>query len=80
MVGGGIAGMTAALSLAHQGYPVHLIERSESLGGNALMLYRAYKGEEIASFVEELVREVESEDRVIIHDEFRDYQRGRLCR
>ena len=67
VVGGGIAGMTAALSLAHQGYPVHLIERSDSLGGNAQMLYRAYKGEEITSFVAELVREVEFEERVIVH-------------
>jgi len=67
VVGGGIAGMTAALSLAHQGYPVHLIERSDSLGGNGQMLYRAYKGEEVTSFVAELEKEVESEDRVTVH-------------
>jgi heterodisulfide reductase subunit A len=67
VIGGGIAGMTAALSLAHQGYPVHLIEKSDSLGGNANMIYRAYKGEEVASFVKELVKEVESEDRITVH-------------
>jgi len=67
VVGGGIAGMTAALSLAHQGYPVHLIEKSDSLGGNGNMIYRAYKGEEVASFVEELVKEVESEELVTVH-------------
>ena len=27
VVGGGVAGMTAALNLARQGYPVHLVER-----------------------------------------------------
>ncbi len=34
VVGGGVAGMTAALTLADQGFPVHLIERTEQLGGN----------------------------------------------
>ena len=67
VVGGGVSGMTAALSLAHQGYPVHLVERSDSFGGNAVMLYRAHKGEEVASFVQELVKEVESEGLIIIH-------------
>lgn len=34
VVGGGLAGMTAALSLAEQGFPVHLVERQDELGGN----------------------------------------------
>ncbi|NKQ36310.1 MAG: FAD-dependent oxidoreductase [Chloroflexi bacterium] len=34
VVGGGAAGMTAALSLAEQGFPVHLVEREAELGGN----------------------------------------------
>jgi heterodisulfide reductase subunit A-like polyferredoxin len=34
IVGGGVAGMTAALTLADQGFPVHLVERTERLGGN----------------------------------------------
>jgi heterodisulfide reductase subunit A2 len=34
IIGGGVAGMTAALSLAGQGFPVHLVERSNTLGGH----------------------------------------------
>ena len=34
VIGGGAAGMTAALSLADQGFPVHLVEREAELGGN----------------------------------------------
>ncbi len=34
VVGGGLAGLTAALSIAEQGYDVHLVEREEQLGGN----------------------------------------------
>ncbi|MEK7786484.1 MAG: FAD-dependent oxidoreductase, partial [Chloroflexota bacterium] len=34
VIGGGVAGMTAALSLAEQGFPAHLVERDSELGGN----------------------------------------------
>jgi len=34
VIGGGAAGMTAALALADQGFPVHLVEREAELGGN----------------------------------------------
>ena len=34
VIGGGPAGLTAALALADQGFPVHLVERESSLGGN----------------------------------------------
>ena len=33
VIGGGIAGMNAALNLAEQGFPVHLVEKSAHLGG-----------------------------------------------
>ncbi len=34
VIGGGIAGMTTALELAEAGHPVHLVEKTERLGGN----------------------------------------------
>ncbi len=34
VLGGGVAGMTAALELADAGHPVHLVEKSDRLGGN----------------------------------------------
>ncbi|HYM84928.1 MAG TPA: CoB--CoM heterodisulfide reductase iron-sulfur subunit A family protein [Candidatus Dormibacteraeota bacterium] len=34
IVGGGIAGITAALEIADAGFPVHLVERSPSIGGH----------------------------------------------
>jgi heterodisulfide reductase subunit A-like polyferredoxin len=33
VIGGGIAGMQAALDLANSGYYVYLVERSSSIGG-----------------------------------------------
>jgi len=38
VIGGGAAGLNAALTLARQGFPVHLVERSDRLGGNLLQL------------------------------------------
>ena len=33
VIGGGIAGMQAALDLANSGYYVHLVEKSSAIGG-----------------------------------------------
>ena len=38
IIGAGAAGMTAALTLADQGFPVHMIERDSHLGGNLRQL------------------------------------------
>lgn len=42
VIGGGIAGMTAALSLANQGFKVDLVEKEPELGGNLLRLHKLY--------------------------------------
>ncbi|MFO7599723.1 MAG: 4Fe-4S binding protein, partial [Candidatus Desulfacyla sp.] len=60
-------GMTAALALARQGYPVHLVEKSETLGGNALMLNQAHQGEAVADLIQKLVSEIRSEKRITLH-------------
>ncbi|RLC65628.1 MAG: 4Fe-4S ferredoxin, partial [Chloroflexi bacterium] len=41
VIGGGLAGMTAALSIAEQGFGVTLIERTAELGGNLRQIYTA---------------------------------------
>ncbi|TET96485.1 MAG: hydrogenase iron-sulfur subunit [Anaerolineales bacterium] len=40
VVGGGIAGMSAAAALAHQGFETHLIEKTDCLGGTLNQLHR----------------------------------------
>jgi heterodisulfide reductase subunit A-like polyferredoxin len=47
IVGGGAAGMTAALTLADQGFPVHIVERENALGGN--LRYLGYFVENLPS-------------------------------
>jgi heterodisulfide reductase subunit A-like polyferredoxin len=67
VIGGGIAGMTAALSLARQGYDTHLVERTGQLGGQANSLYRTWKGEDIQTHLAELVAQVNAENRMQVH-------------
>ena len=40
VVGGGISGMTAAMSLARQGFEAHLVEKEAELGGMLRHLYK----------------------------------------
>ncbi len=42
IVGGGIAGIRAALDIAEQGLQVHLVEESTTIGGNAAKLDRIF--------------------------------------
>ena len=58
VIGGGAAGMTAALELADQGYPVVVIEKSDHLGGNALNLRPSKGDQDPAAWVQELIRKV----------------------
>ncbi|MDJ0783738.1 MAG: FAD-dependent oxidoreductase, partial [Desulfosarcinaceae bacterium] len=39
VIGGGVAGLTGALTIAEMGYPVTLVERSDRLGGNLAWLH-----------------------------------------
>ena len=67
VIGGGVAGMTAALNLAEQGFDVHLVEKSDVLGGNALNLKHTWSGEHVPSQVAKLVDRVVWNDRITIH-------------
>jgi heterodisulfide reductase subunit A len=46
VIGGGIAGMTAALNLADQGFKVHLVENQERLGGNLVHIHSLLSGDD----------------------------------
>ncbi|NIS70366.1 MAG: FAD-dependent oxidoreductase [Proteobacteria bacterium] len=58
VIGGGIAGMTAALKLAGQGFEVYLVEKEAELGGNLKNIYSTLEGEDVQSFLEETLARV----------------------
>jgi heterodisulfide reductase subunit A len=48
VVGGGIAGMQAALDLANSGYFVHLLEKGPAIGGGMSQLDKTFPTNECA--------------------------------
>ena len=58
VVGGGIAGMTCALSIAKQGHVVHLVEREKDLGGTARRIYHTLEGLDVQAYLRDLVGQV----------------------
>jgi len=58
VIGGGVAGMTAALGLADQGFPATVVEKSSELGGAAKNLKKTWKGQDVQEYLSGLVDRV----------------------
>jgi len=56
VVGGGIAGMTSALSIANQGHEVYLLEKDSDLGGTARRIHYTLDGMDVQAYLRDLVR------------------------
>jgi len=67
VVGGGIAGMTAALSIADHGFEVDLVERSDALGGNLSWIRRTLEGESTEPLLEEARSRVDKHPKINVH-------------
>ena len=64
VVGGGVAGMNAALNLADQGFQTYLVEEKGELGGNALNLRHTWQGNDVQSYMGELRDRVAANDKI----------------
>ncbi|MCG9967386.1 FAD-dependent oxidoreductase [Pelotomaculum terephthalicicum JT] len=58
VVGGGVAGMTSALSIANQGHEVHLVEKEKELGGIARRIHYTLEGMDVQAYLRDLIRKV----------------------
>jgi heterodisulfide reductase subunit A2 len=70
VVGGGAAGMTAALAVAGQGFAVHLVEKEAELGGNLRHVWTSLPGETGRAprrVLQELVAQVTAHDNITVH-------------
>jgi len=67
VVGGGVAGMVAALTLARQGFQAHIVEQKERLGGHALKVKKTWRGEDVSQYVSSLVHEVSHHPGITVH-------------
>jgi heterodisulfide reductase subunit A-like polyferredoxin len=66
VIGGGLAGMTAALSIAEQGFPVYLIEREAELGGHLRHIYVGFNGTDPQHLLRETVEQVSQNPRISV--------------
>jgi heterodisulfide reductase subunit A2 len=73
VIGGGVAGLSAALTIADQGFKVHLVEKSDRLGGFARNLKFTLEGNSPARLIRYLV------ERVVNHANISVYLNSRLA-
>ena len=64
VIGGGVAGMTAALELADQGYDTVLTEKTGMLGGNAWSLQTTGANEPIRPMLEAIIDRVNGHEKI----------------
>lgn len=64
VIGGGVAGMTAALELAQQGFECTLVEKDAVLGGNFRKIHYMLSGSDPHQFLKELTQKVTENERI----------------
>ena len=69
VIGGGISGMVSALSLAEQGFEVHLVEKSEALGGIARRIPYTLEGGDVQVYLQEIIGRVYENPSIQVHTE-----------
>jgi len=58
VVGGGVAGMNCALSIANQGHEVHLVEKANELGGVVRKIHSTLDGLDVQAYLRDLIAKV----------------------
>jgi heterodisulfide reductase subunit A len=69
VIGGGVSGMTAALSIANSGFETHLIEKRAELGYDLRELYRTLDDTDVQQLRSELIAKIRGNPRVRVHTE-----------
>jgi heterodisulfide reductase subunit A len=64
VVGGGVTGMNAALSMADMGFKVYLVERSVELGGVAKKIHKTIEGDDVQGYMTDLIDRTTQHDRI----------------
>ncbi len=67
ILGGGLAGMTAALGLAEQGFQVHLVEKSAELGGLLRSVRTTLEGADVQAYLRDLVAKVKAQPAIKVY-------------
>ena len=66
VVGGGLAGMQAALAFAEMDVPVTLVEKKDRLGGHAHKVRSAWNGESVQDFLKAMIDKVSQNPKITV--------------
>ena len=66
VIGGGAAGMNAALALADQGYHTYLVEKTDSLGGMLKKLHYSFDNDNLQAYLSYLKERVQDNDKITV--------------
>jgi len=69
VIGGGLAGMTAALAIADAGFPVYLVEKEKELGGLLRRHWFTIEGEDPQALIHSLIARVEKHPLITVFRE-----------
>ncbi|MCZ7392751.1 MAG: FAD-dependent oxidoreductase [Candidatus Methanoperedens sp.] len=69
VLGGGVAGMTAALDIANNGYPVTLVEKEKELGGMLREMTELYDGKKPSDVLKDLILRVHENKNIKVINE-----------
>ncbi|MGB8990895.1 MAG: FAD-dependent oxidoreductase [Desulfobaccales bacterium] len=64
VIGGGVAGLNAALNLGDQGFETILLEKEPELGGNARRIHKTIEGLDVQAYLDQLIARVQSHDKL----------------
>jgi heterodisulfide reductase subunit A-like polyferredoxin len=67
IIGGGIAGMSAALSLSRQGFEAHVVEKSGQLGGQLRQIKHSLEGYDWQKHLKGLIAEIQADPTIHVH-------------
>ncbi len=67
VIGGGVSGMTAALSLADQGFKVALVEKSGALGGQMVNVHSVLEGDDPYFFTANLLYRTQNHRSITVY-------------
>ena len=64
VIGGGVAGLNAALNLGDQGFETIVLEKEDMLGGNARQIHKTIEGMEVGPYLDGLIEKVKSHEKI----------------
>ncbi len=67
VIGGGVAGMVSALTLAEQGFKVHIVEKNSELGGITRKMHYTLTNDNVQAYLADLIKQVDDNPNIKVN-------------